>query len=133
MQKRLPYLAAFLTLLAVEILIACFVRDAFIRPYAGDILATAWLCSLARLFFPVRFRLLPLAVFAFSVLIELCQYVNLAAMLNVQGTWLGVVLGATFDWTDILCYFIGCVVFFLVEFAIKKLYASNRRRKNCGA
>lgn len=36
--KRIMYAAAFLILLAAEVLIALFVRDRFIRPYGGDIL-----------------------------------------------------------------------------------------------
>ena len=120
MRARIPYLIVFAALLAVEILIACCVRDAFVRPYLGDVLATTWLCSLARLFVPVRFKLLPFGVFAFSVLIELGQYLKLADVLHIRETWAGVVLGSTFDWADILCYFIGCAVFFLAETMLKR-------------
>ncbi len=37
-QKRLAYLLAFVLLLVVEVCIALFVHDAFVRPYVGDVL-----------------------------------------------------------------------------------------------
>ena len=44
MKKRLPYLLAFILLLLLEIIIAVFVHDRFIRPYVGDVLVTVLLC-----------------------------------------------------------------------------------------
>ena len=35
--KRLKYLIAFLLMFAVEVLIAAFVHDGFVRPYLGDV------------------------------------------------------------------------------------------------
>lgn len=43
MKKRLWYLTAFVILLMVEICIALFVHDRFIRPYVGDVLVTVLL------------------------------------------------------------------------------------------
>jgi hypothetical protein len=36
-----PYAITALAIFAIEVLIALFVRDAFIRPYLGDVLAVA--------------------------------------------------------------------------------------------
>ena len=36
--KRLYYLIVFITLMVIEVLIAVYVHDSFIRPYIGDIL-----------------------------------------------------------------------------------------------
>lgn len=47
MRRRGPYLLAFLLLLAAETAIGLFVRDRFVRPYLGDVLAAALLCCLA--------------------------------------------------------------------------------------
>ena len=63
MRQRLIYGAAAVVLLAAEILIALFVRDAFVRPYGGDILVTVLICCFLRIFLPDGLKLLPLYVF----------------------------------------------------------------------
>ena len=112
MTKRTGYFFAFLGLLDVEILIGAFVRDAFIRPYVGDILVTALLCCLGRAIVSKEFPWLPAAVFGFSVIVECAQTIDIPAL---NGTLLGIILGSTFDWADILCYGIGCLIFWAAE------------------
>jgi hypothetical protein len=51
-----------------------------------------------------------LAVFAFACLIELLQYFQIAARLGLQrNSAMGVVVGSTFSWSDVLMYLFGCV------------------------
>ena len=109
MAKRKPYLLAFFLLLIVEICIALFVRDNFVRPYVGDVLVTVLLCCLCRAVLP---RLAPaLPVFLFAAAVEGLQALQLTKILGLEGTALGIILGATFDWKDILCYGLGCLLF----------------------
>ncbi len=114
--KRLRYALAFAALLITEVLIALFVKDAFIRPYGGDILVTILLCCFIRMFMPDRCRLLPLWVFLFAVAVEFAQYFDFV-------TWIGlgdiaffrILLGTSFAWLDIPCYGIGCLIFWGTE------------------
>ena len=116
MKKRLPYILAFIFLLLVEIYIGLFVRDRFIRPYFGDVLVTALLCCLFRAVYPKGVRLLPLWVFAFSVVVELTQYFDLVKILGWENnTFLSVVMGRSYSWKDILCDTAGCAAFWAVE------------------
>ena len=62
MKKRIPYLVAFVLLLGIEVLIGLYVRDAFVRPYVGDVLVAVLLCCLARCFLPDKPQLLGLWV-----------------------------------------------------------------------
>lgn len=103
------YTALTLCLLAVEICIALFVHDNFIRPYVGDILVTVLLCCLCRALFPRFAPALP--VFLLAAAVEGLQWLGLAERLGLQGTALGIILGSTFDWKDILCYGLGCLLF----------------------
>lgn len=119
-KPRLPYLAAFVLLLGTEILIGCFVRDRLVRPYGGDILAAALLCCLMRAIWPDSGRLLPLWVFLFCLGTELLQLADLAGILGIQNRLLRVVLGSTFDFADILCYFGGCLLFAAAERGFRK-------------
>ena len=107
--RRIPYFIAFFAILAIEICIALFVRDDFVRPYVGDVLVTVLLCCLCRAIFPHFPPALP--IFLFAAAVEGLQALHLTEMLGLQGTALGVILGSTFDWKDILCYGLGCLLF----------------------
>lgn len=107
--RRAIYLILFLALLAVEICIALFVRDGFVRPYFGDVLVTVLLCCLCRAAFPRFAPTMP--VFLLAAAVEGLQWLGLTEMLGLQGTAIGIILGSTFDWKDILCYGLGCLLF----------------------
>ena len=114
---RIAYLLVFLGLLLVEICIALFVHDDFIRPYVGDALVTVLLCCLSRAVLPKLHPALP--VFGVSLAAELWQWLGLTKKLGLDGTVLGVILGATADWKDIVCYGMGCLLFTLTEYLLK--------------
>lgn len=121
-RPRLIYAAVFLLLLITEVIIALFVRDTFLRPYGGDILVTVLLCTLVRILFPKGIKLLPLFVFAFSVLVELAQHINIVKILGLSHiAFFRTVIGTSFSWIDIICYGAGCMLFFVFEFFICKI------------
>ena len=111
MKKRLIYTIAALALFGVEVCIALFVHDNFVRPYVGDILVVALIHCALRVVFPGRPRLLPVYVFLFACVIEITQYIHLLDSLGLGHVgWLRIVIGGTFDWADIACYGAGCAV-----------------------
>ena len=114
--RRIVYLIIFCGLLAVEVCIALFVNDAFIRPYVGDMLVTLLLCCLCRVIVPNKVRLFPLYVFIFAACVEVSQYFDLVALLGLaDNRILSIALGRTFSWIDIVCYAVGCVATFLLD------------------
>lgn len=111
MKKRVLYACAFLILLAIEVLIALFVHDRFVRPYLGDVIVVVVVYCFVRIFVPERFRLMPLWVFFFAVGVEVLQYVGIVEILGVQdNAFLRTLIGTSFSWADILCYAVGGVV-----------------------
>ena len=109
MKKRLIYALAALALLGVEVCIALFVRNSFVRGSLGDVLVVILIHCAVRVIFPGKPRLLPLYVFLFACLVEFTQYIRLLDLLGLGHIgWLGIVIGGTFDWADILCYAVGC-------------------------
>ncbi|MBQ1183733.1 MAG: DUF2809 domain-containing protein, partial [Clostridia bacterium] len=64
-------------------------------------------------------RFIPIVVFLFSAVVELCQLIELDRILGIEGSVLGIVVGSTFDVADIVCYAVGCIVFFTVQYFIK--------------
>lgn len=97
----------------MEICIALFVHDAFVRPYVGDMLVTLLFCCMARVVFIEKMRLLPLFVFLFAACVEVGQYFDMVALLGLgDNRFLSIVLGRTFSLMDIVCYAAGCVAAF---------------------
>ena len=108
--KRLSYFLIFCSLMAVEVCIALFVHDSFIRPYVGDMLVTLLLCCMARGAVPEKMRLLPLYVLLFAACVEIGQYFDVVALLGLEDNRIiSIALGRTFSWLDLVCYAIGCV------------------------
>lgn len=113
---HLIYGSLSIVILGIEIFIALFVRDAFIRPYGGDVLVTLLFCCMARSIVPEKFRWLPFGVFLFSVFVEVGQYFDFATLLGLsQNPVLRIALGSSFSVADILCYALGCLGFCLLE------------------
>lgn len=106
--SRRFYCAAFALLLAAEVFIALYVRDAFVRPYLGDVLVIILLYCLGRSVLDIRGRWLVPAVTALGALAECLQYFRLADRLGLPpGSALRIILGSTFDRKDLLCYLAG--------------------------
>ena len=124
-KTRVCYALAALALLGAEVCIALFVHDNFVRPYLGDVLVVILIHCAIRVVFPEKPRLLPLYVFLFACAIELTQYIHLLDLLGVDNQLLRVAIGGTFDWGDIACYSVGCVLVGLIEFAAVRRVKSN--------
>lgn len=115
-KKRVRYLVSFLFLLITEVLIALFVRDSLIRPYVGDILVVIVLYCFIRIFIVEKYQLLPLYIFLFAVGIELLQLIGISELPWIKGNaFLQVLIGSIFDYKDILCYGIGCIILGIYE------------------
>ena len=123
---RLFYTGLFCLLLLTEILIALFVNDNFIRPYVGDMLVTALLCSLLRICSPQGIPALPAYVFLFATAVEVGQYFDIAGLLGIESRFLSIMLGRTFSWVDILCYAVGCLLSFALHHRINRNLCSGQ-------
>lgn len=119
--RRIIYGLSFLLLLGIEVLIALFVHDDFVRPYLGDVLAVGVVYGFVRIFLPRGVPLLPLFVTLFAVLIEFSQYFRLLYLLGLENNrFLRILLGSTFDWHDILCYLAGGALILAAEWLINR-------------
>lgn len=115
-KKRINYAIVFLLLIVVEVMIALFVHDSFIRPYIGDVLVVIVLYAGIRVFIPESYRLLPLYIFVFATLVEFLQYFKLVELLGLENNMvLRVLIGTVYDIKDILCYGVGCLLLGIYE------------------
>ncbi len=105
-----------LLLLACEVCIGMFVRDAFFRPYFGDVLVGVLIWCLLRVFLPRRPALLSPIVLGFCFLTELLQAIRLLELLGLAGNrFLRILMGSSFSLTDLVCYTAGLLPVFLIE------------------
>jgi len=121
-KKRIAYGIATAVLFLIELLIALFVHDNFIRPYVGDVLVGVLIYTFVRIFVPEGVRLLPLYIFLFAAGVEVLQYFRIAEILGLSDNRiLSVAVGSVFDVKDIVCYGVGCVMLGVYEFIREKV------------
>ena len=113
---RRIYLIVAIALLAVEVLIALFVRDEFVRPYLGDVLAVAFLYAALRAATPLgRAPALGLTL-AIALGVEIAQALNLLDAIGLRDNAVArTVLGGVFDWADLGAYAAGALLVAVVE------------------
>lgn len=115
-KKRIQYTIITFVLLVIEVLIALFVHDKFIRPYIGDVLVTVLIYTSLRIFIPKGVKLLPLYVFIFATGVEVMQYFNIVEVLGLSDNrFFSILIGSVFDVKDIVCYGVGCAMVAIVE------------------
>ena len=115
-KQRIPYAASFILIFLIEVYIALYVHDDFVRPYIGDVLVTMLICAFCRIFFPKGLRSLPVYVLLFAMAVETAQYFQLVTILGLQDNALAcTVIGTSFSHIDLACYTAGCCLFWVAE------------------
>lgn len=120
MTRRRVYQYAAVALFAIEVLIATKLKHlSFVRSSLGDVLVTMLLYCLALGVRDFERRRLSVAIFVLACLVEAAQYLHLAQALGLApGSVLRVMLGDSFSWADIACYFVGCVAAWAIDRAL---------------
>jgi len=107
----------------VELIIAIFINDSFIRPFIGDTLVIILLYLFIRMFFVCKKTKVVIGVLLFSYLVEIGQYYNLVSILKLQDiTVARIVIGSTFDVVDLFAYSVGAFLLMLPN------YFSNKKK-----
>ena len=121
------YFLTFIALLLTEVFIAVFVHDKIIRPYVGDILVIILMYTFIRTFIKKSIKLLPIYLFIFACMVEVAQYFNIVSKLSLQDNALiSTAIGTSFDFIDILCYFIGTIVLIIWQGKSINIYSCNK-------
>lgn len=116
---RRAYLIAALIFFAIEVLIALFVRDDFIRPYIGDVLAVALVYTALRAATPLTLIPALATTLAIAFAIEIAQALNFLDAIGLRDNTIArTILGGVFDWSDLIAYTAGAALIFAVEQAL---------------
>jgi len=101
----------------IEILIATKLKDIFfVRAYLGDVFVVMLMYYFIKAFFDFNSTKLIVGIFIFSCLIEFAQYFHFGELMGFKDNRvMTIILGNSFSWGDILCYFVGCLILFLLS------------------
>lgn len=100
----------------IEVLIALYITDNFVRPYVGDVLVVILIYYFVKAFINIPIGPLALGTLLFSYLIETLQYFQFVKLIGLGDNKLAnVVLGNYFAWEDIIAYTIGVGIVLMAE------------------
>ncbi len=110
------YFLLTILLFIIEVLIALFVRDRFIRPYGGDFLVVILIYCFLRTFInqsPLRLAIFTL-IFSFAV--EIAQYFKIVEILGLKGNrFAEIVIGTGYSNHDLVDYTLGVLVCYFFD------------------
>ena len=110
------YFTIFVTFFIIEVLIALYVKDDFIRPYLGDTFVVILIYSFVRSFLNAPVFPTIIGVLLFSYGIEIMQYFKLVDLLGLGDYKLArVVIGTSFAWGDMVAYTAGAAIIWIAE------------------
>lgn len=97
LQFNKRYFLLTVQLFVIEVLIALYIKDKFIRPYVGDVLVVILIYCFVKTFIKVAVIPAAIGVLLFAFTIEALQYINI------------------FAWADILAYIAGFIIILIFE------------------
>lgn len=114
--ERRIYLIVAFSLTAVELLIAFFAKDGFIRPYLGDFLVVIFLYCWVRGLTDLTISTALIGILLLSYTIEFLQWIHLIDRLHLsENRAAGLILGTCFSVSDIVCYTLGIIFCAIAE------------------
>jgi hypothetical protein len=100
----------------IEVLIAIYVNDNFVRPYLGDVLVVILLYCFLKSFLKLPVLVAALLVLAFSFVIEYLQFLHIVEKLGLEKSKMArTVIGTSFGWIDLLAYIVGIAIVLIAE------------------
>lgn len=113
---KFTYLITSVLLLIVEITIALYANDQFIRPILGDYLAVILLFYIVATFLRISLNKIALISLLTSYTIEGLQFIHILELLDLEKhTLLRIIFGTSFSWIDMLAYTLGALTLLLIH------------------
>lgn len=110
------YFVFALILFLIEVSIALFMNDNFIRPYFGDFLVVILVYCFIKSFLNLSVWAVSMAVLLFAYRVEILQYFKIVEKLGFENSKIaGILIGTSFEWTDLVAYTLGIGLVFLFE------------------
>jgi len=115
------YFICFIILFIIEVAIAIFLSNGFIRSTFGDFLVVMLIYSFVKTIFDWKPLKVAIGVLIFAYLIEFTQLFQILKICNLQDhKILATVLGSTFQISDLVSYTIGTITILIIEDRFRK-------------
>ena len=102
---NLKYFLIFISIFIIEVVIAVYVKDNFIRPYFGDYLVIFLVYYFLLSFIKADKNKIALGVLIFAFTVEVIQYFQILSYFNLEkNRILRIVAGNTFSFEDLIIY-----------------------------
>lgn len=106
----------FLLLLITEIIIALYVKNRFVRYIFGDFLVVILMYYFFKSFIKSKPIYIAIGCLLIAYTVEFLQLIDVLKMLNIQkNTFINIVLGTTFSYSDLLAYTLGILCVLMIE------------------
>ena len=118
------YFLAALLLFCIEVVIAFYLKDGFIRYTVGDFLVVILMYCFIASFIKTKPIYIAITTLLIANAIEFLQMVKILQYFNLQGNkWANLIMGNSFSVEDLVAYTLGVALVFLVDI----FYVSNSR------
>ena len=116
------YFALAILIFFIEVMIALYVHDNFVRPYMGDVLVVILIYCFLKSFVRLPVLTAALLVLVFSFTVEFLQYANIVEKLHLEKSKIArTAIGTSFSLIDLLTYIVGlAIVIALEKIALRK-------------
>lgn len=105
-----------LIIFVIEVLIAMYVKDKFVRPYVGDVLVVIMVYCFIRTYFDASAIKVAIFVLGFAITIEILQYFHFIDWIGLRNNKVArIVIGTKFELPDLVAYAIGTGIVIAVE------------------
>lgn len=113
------YFVYFMILLIIEVAIAVFIKEGFIRSTFGDFLVVMLIYCFVNSIIKAKHIYIALGVLIFAYVIEFLQLFQLLKTLNLQDNKiLATVFGNTFQMSDLIFYTLGVLTILIIEYKL---------------
>lgn len=110
------YLMLFLIVLIMELALALWIKNGFLRVTFGDFLVVVLIYAAGRSVIHIKPIYMAVAVLLFALTVEILQYFKLIYMLGLENNTLArLVLGNTFSFQDIVAYILGVSLIYVID------------------
>ncbi|MFI2743243.1 DUF2809 domain-containing protein [Zhouia sp. PK063] len=129
MLSKFQYGLLALLFFLIEVCIALFFHDRFVRPVLGDYLVIFLIYCILKSIINLKPNLATIAVLLFAYAIEFSQYIHITKLLHIkENTFTRMVLGSSFSWEDMMAYTLAAITIMVLE--NKLLKKSSKHAKN---
>ncbi|NLK87397.1 MAG: DUF2809 domain-containing protein [Clostridiaceae bacterium] len=127
--RKIVYIILTIICFAIcALIVAFFSKARFIRGFAGDVVIIALLYFLIKVFIDAKPLRLALFTLASAFTVEFLQYFRIIDLLGLEKSKIArIVIGSVFDPMDLLAYFIGAVLVYIIDSALVEKYILEKQ------